>query len=425
MGRSLRWLAPLLLASAARADTIHLVNGRVIEADRAWFQGEQLIYEKNGGVYGLPKSLVKSVQQRSPEVASNDPDVVRGRQRLAAGDAPGAVQALLVALRRDARSLPALHSLAEAYLRLGEGGRARDMAARAVALDDRNARSRALLGDALAALGDRAGAEAEYRKSLQLHGDTEVQDKLARINPQAVMARPRTPEFRIRYEGPMDEVQGVAVLQALTQAFKELEARLGFSPEAPVTVVLATEAAFQDARFPEWAEGVNDGSIRISVRGSDRLSPRQIAVLRHELAHSFISAKTGGNCPTWLQEGISQWLEGGDPAREDPLVAEALRQGRLLPLYSLEAPFQSLSEAEAVLAYAESLSVVAHLLRTRGEPAVVRLLLALSDRLPSEEALPVALALSYPELQRSWEQELRALPKAPPSGRPGSGTSRR
>jgi len=38
----------------------------------------------------------------------------------------------------------------------------------------------------------------------------------------------------------------------------------------------------------------------------------------------------------------------------------------------------------------------------------VRLLAALSDRLPSEEAMPVALALSYPEFQRSWEEYLKS-----------------
>jgi tetratricopeptide (TPR) repeat protein len=423
--RRIPLLLPLALAArVARADTITLVNGNVIEADRAWFQGEQLVYEKNGGVFGLPKTLVKSVEQRSPQAGSEDPNVVRGRQRLEAGDAAGAVEALLVALRRDSRSLPALESLAEAYMRLGEPGRARDMAARAVAVDERSARARALLGDALTALGDRAGAETEYRKSLQLHPDSAVQDKLARLNPAALAPRPRAPELRIRYEGPMNEPLGIAVLQTLTQAFKEFEARLGFAPDAPVTVVLETQAAPQERR-PEWADAVNDGNIRIPVQGVERLGPRQVAVLRHELAHSFISAKTGGNCPTWLQEGVSQWLEGGEPGREDGVVAAALREGRLLPLFALEAPFQSLSETEAVLAYAESLSIVAHLLRTRGEPAIVRLLLALSDRLPSEEALPVALALSYPELQRSWEQDLRALPPRPPNGPPGTGTRRR
>ncbi len=58
------------------------------------------------------------------------------------------------------------------------------------------------------------------------------------------------------------------------------------------------------------------------------------------------------------------------------------------------------------LAYAESLSAVGHILRKRGEAGVVRLLSALSDRIPSEEAMPVALALSYPEFQRSWEAYL-------------------
>jgi hypothetical protein len=138
-------------------------------------------------------------------------------------------------------------------------------------------------------------------------------------------------------------------------------------------------------------------------------------ILRHELAHSFIAARTGGNCPTWLQEGVSQWLEGGDPGREDAAVAQALREGKLRPLLTLEAPFQALPPEDVPLAYAESLSAVAHILRTRGEPGVVRLLAALADRLPSEEALPVALALSYPEFQASWEARLRQpAPSAAP-----------
>ena len=42
---------------------------------------------------------------------------------------------------------------------------------------------------------------------------------------------------------------------------------------------------------------------------------------------------------------------------------------------------------------------------------MVRLISALGDKLPSEEALPVSLALSYPELQASWEEFLRSLHK--------------
>ena len=52
--RLLAGLALVLVAGPAGADTIVLTNGRVIEADRAWYEGTQLRYEKDGGVYGLP-----------------------------------------------------------------------------------------------------------------------------------------------------------------------------------------------------------------------------------------------------------------------------------------------------------------------------------------------------------------------------------
>jgi hypothetical protein len=205
----------------------------------------------------------------------------------------------------------------------------------------------------------------------------------------------------------------MAVLDTLTATYREYARRLGFRPDEPVTVVLQTAAAFQDGRAPYWAEGVNDGTIRIPVRGLDEPTPRLSLVLRHELAHSFVSAKTGGNCPTWLHEGTAQWLEGGDPAREDTTLATAAREHRLIPLLSLEGPFQNLSEADASQAYAESLSAVAHIIRKRGEAGVLRLLSALGDRLPSEEALPVSLALSYPEFQKSWEEHLRGVSPRP------------
>jgi hypothetical protein len=133
-----------------------------------------------------------------------------------------------------------------------------------------------------------------------------------------------------------------------------------------------------------------------------------------------VAARTGNNCPVWLQEGIAQWLEGGDPARDDATLAPLARAGHLPNLLTLEGPFRGLTEPEATIAYAQSLSAVAHILRTRGEAGVVRLVAALSDRLPSEEALPVALALSYAEFQKSWEDSLRGADKNATVGTPAS-----
>jgi tetratricopeptide (TPR) repeat protein len=386
----------------------------VIEADRAWYEGDQLRYEKNGGVYGLPKSLVKSLDQQAAPVAGQDPDITKGRERLSAGAPLEAVRLFQVVLSRDPKSIEALQGLAEAQLALGDKASAREAAARAVQLDGRNARSRILLGDALTGLGDRAGAEAEYRRSLLLRPDPAVQRKVSEL-ATSVSSKQARAQFRIRYDGGVNEPLGLVVLEVLSGAYEDFSRRLGFRPDDPITVVLELGTEIHDTRVPEWAAGVNDGTIHVPLRGLDRPTPRLIAVLRHELAHSFISARTGGNCPAWLQEGIAMWLEGGDPHREDALVGQAVRERRLLPLLTLEAPFQSMPAADLALAYAESLSAVAHIIDLRGQGAVVRLLAGLGDRLPSEEALPAALALSYPEFQASWEARVtgRAAPATP------------
>jgi hypothetical protein len=212
----------------------------------------------------------------------------------------------------------------------------------------------------------------------------------------------------VRYDGAADEPLGLAVMATLDAAWEEYEKRLGFTPGAPVAVVLQTATAFRDTtRAPEWAAAWNDGTIRVPVMGLEELTPELVRVLRHELAHSFVAAKAGAACPTWLQEGIAQWLEGGEASREDAGLATRARAG-LPRLESLEQPFLRLPERDASVAYAQSLSVVAWIVRTRGEASLRNLLAAIGEPRPAAEALPLALRLSYPELQREWMQALVA-----------------
>jgi tetratricopeptide (TPR) repeat protein len=404
------------LSSRAIADTILLRNGRVIEADRTWEQGNQLMYEKNGGTFGLPRTLVLRVDRQAPEEPTSDPDVQKARERLRQDDAADAVRLLQPALLRDPNSLAALQTLAQAYLRLGDARSANGAADRALRVDERDAVTLALKGDALVAEGDRMGAELQYRRSLRLRPDPDVERKLGTLAPspgKTTAAQAKPAQFRVRYDGSVNEPLGMAVVRALTDAYAEFARRLGGSPDEPITVVLQTEARFQGGAPPTWADGINDGTIRVAVQGLEGPTPHLVRVLRHELAHSFIAARTAENCPTWIQEGIAQWLEGGDPNRGDASLAAAARAGKLIPLLSLEGPFQTLSESDATLAYAESLSAVAYVLSRSGEAGLVRILSALGDRMPSEEALPVALALSYPELQRAWTDSLKAADRRP------------
>lgn len=404
---------PLLLlccGATLHADSITLTNGRVIEADRAWFEGNQLRYEKQGGTYGIPRQLVAKVERSAP--APGDPELVRARQELGENNPAEAVRILKEALARGDRSPAVVRLLVEAHLAAGDPRSARALAEEQVRLDPRDAEMHTLRGDALVALGDRVGAELAYRRSLQIRDDVEVSKKLTELAPA-----PPTPnasaQLRIRYDGSVNEPLGSAVLAALGDAFSEYERRLGARPTLPVTVVLQTGTEFQsDTRNPEWAAGINDGTIRAPVGGLDRVTPELLRVLRHELSHSFVSAATGGNCPTWLHEGIAQWLEGGDPNRDDATVVAAARDGQSVSLAALNGGFRHMSTAEATVAYAESLSAVAHILRTRGEAGVTRLLAALGDGLPHEEAFVVALAESYSEFQKSWAARVMAAKPA-------------
>jgi hypothetical protein len=398
----------VLAAASVQADVITLSNGRVIEADRTWYEGSQLRYEKDGAAFGIPRRLVAHLEHGNP--IPPNPDVQRAKQELTAGRPAEAVRLLTGAIARGDQSPEALYLLVEAHLASGDPVAARTAAEQGLKLQPQDARLHALRGDALLASGERLAAELAYRRSAQIHPDPEVTRKLDDLAPPPPAAVPPIgAQLCIRYDGSVNEPLGAQVLAALGDAYAEYERHFGSVLTQPVTVVLQTGTDFQaDARNPEWAAGVNDGTIRAPVGGLERVTPGLLRVLRHELAHSFVTAATGGNCPTWLQEGIAEWLEGADAAHDDAIVVAALREQRVVSLLALDNGFRHLSAADATLAYAESHSAVAHILRTRGEPGLKRLLAALDDGLPIEEAFVVALADSYTEFHHGWTGQLLA-----------------
>lgn len=196
-----------------------------------------------------------------------------------------------------------------------------------------------------------------------------------------------------------------SVLDLASQTFDEFARRLSFRPADAIPIAIEPRRG-----WPEWAAAVNDGVVRIAMPEASGLSPEFRRLFRHELAHSFVTARTGGNCPTWLQEGVSQWLEGseGSAFHADPSIAIAARQGRLLSLRRLDAPFQGLDASELRLAYAESRAAVAYIAATAGEPAVLRLLEILGRGTPFETALREIAGMTYAAFERSWMKTARA-----------------
>jgi tetratricopeptide (TPR) repeat protein len=409
VGRRIFLAAAILAAVPAdAADSIVLKSGRVIEAEHAWLEGLEVRYVKNDTIYSVPRALVARVEASDGGAGLVDPDVRKSRERLAVGQAQEALRHARLALFRHPQSVPALQALAAAQIALGDSARARETAVEALAIEPGSPLSLELLGDALVEAGDFAAAREQYRLAAEAAPQPRVHKKLEALGP--VAASVSSARFRIQFDGNSDEPLGLAVLNVLDQAWEDHERKLGFAPDLSVTVVLQTAKAFQDTtRAPGWAAAWNDGTIRVPVMGLDRPTATLVRVLRHEVAHSFVASRTGANCPTWLQEGLAQWLEGGDPDREDATLASLARGASLPHLDSLEQPFMDLPETQAQVAYAESLSAVAYLLKQHGEDGLRRLIAALATGLRAAEALPAAIGLTYSELQRAWEHRLASL----------------
>jgi hypothetical protein len=265
------------------------------------------------------------------------------------------------------------------------------------------------LGAAQLALGDFARARQALDDALALEPGNAAALELLGGPLGPTPGLPSSARYSVRFDGAADEPLGLGVVKVLDETWEDLERKLGFVPQHPVTVVLQTAKAFFDTtRAPGWVAAWNDGTIRIPVAGLDRPTPGLVRVLRHELAHSFVASRTGANCPTWLQEGLAQWLEGGDPGREDAALARLARRNPLPRLASLEEPFVGLSEGQALLAYAGSLSAVSYLIKQYGLDGVRRVIASLALGRTATDALPTALGIGYPDLQSSWEKTLVA-----------------
>jgi tetratricopeptide (TPR) repeat protein len=396
-------------ASPGSADSIVLTNGRVIEADRAWLEGANVRFQLKGAIFSMPREVVARVDAAGGGSGLEDLDVRLSRERLAAGEAQDALRHGRVAVFRQPQSVPALQALAAAQVALGDAASARKTLGDALALEPANARSLELLGDALADAGDFAAAREQYERAAATSPAPRLTEKLDALAVDPVADSASSARFRIRFDGAADQPLGLSVVKVLDEAWQDHEQKLGFAPRYPVTVVLQTAKAFYDTtRAPGWVAAWNDGTIRVPVAGLERPTAGLVRVLRHEMAHSFVAARTGANCPTWLQEGVAQWLEGGDPAREDEGLVSLARSTQLPKLETLEKPFVGLPEARAQLAYAGSLSAVAYIVKQYGTDGLRRIVAALAAGQKPAEALPSAIGLGYADLQKAWEQKLVA-----------------
>jgi len=144
---------------------------------------------------------------------------------------------------------------------------------------------------------------------------------------------------------------------------------------------------------------VNDGKLRIPISGLSSMTSDLARVLKHELAHSFVSQASGGRCPTWLNEGIAQAVEPKSLGSNGRRLAQLFHAQQSIPYNVLEGSFMRFSPIEAAVAYDESLAAVNYIAETYGMSDVQRILQRLGEGSSTEAALRATIHADYGQLE--------------------------
>jgi tetratricopeptide (TPR) repeat protein len=462
--RSARSIVALLLlvVSSAAADTIVLKNGRRIVASNVTEDNDRVSYDTPAGQMSIPKSIVARIDRdgfgyssaagasSAPPVSAPQVDPVRGYDdvaRLAVhdnaidftylaqlevnarsggataidkvaaghyaaaqflvskGDSNSAIDHYREALSFAPDNLGLLLNLAVLYLRQSQFTTAMDPLERARRVSPESADVAKLMGWACYGANKMDQAVAEWRRAEKLRPDAEVEralEKAERDKAEEESYREgETAHFVLKYNGSATPDLARGILHVLEDDFRDLESQLDFTPPEPVGVILYTEQGFADiTRAPSWVGALNDGRMRIPVQGLTSVTPELARVLKHELTHSFIGQKTHNRAPTWLQEGVAQYMEGRRTTGSAGALLNVGSQGGLPALASLEGSWMGLSGGSASTAYAWSLAAVESIIQTGSIVDISRLLDAMAASPDTEQALRDTLHDDYSDLQQ-------------------------
>lgn len=325
------------------------------------------------------------------------------------GDANGAMDHLREALALTPDDIPALLNLAILYLHnsdytqaLGPLEHARRFTPNSSPLAADIAK---LMGWAYSGANNLDRAIEEWKLSEKLRPDAEVERALVKAerdkSEEENYREGETAHFDLKYYGGANPDLAAEILRNLEEDFNDLESQLSYSPPQQIAVILYTKQAFADiTRAPGWVGALNDGRLRIPVQGLTSVTPELARVLKHELTHSFVGQKTHGRAPTWLQEGIAQWMEGKRSSSTAPGILEAASQSALPNLRSLEGSWMGLPANTVSIAYPWSLAVIESVIQSGDLSDVDRLMDRIGASTSDEGAVREVLRTDYGGLEQ-------------------------
>jgi tetratricopeptide (TPR) repeat protein len=342
---------------------------------------------------------------------------------LSRGDMEHALSDERTALNYEPESPGLLLNVAYVYLRRSEYKQALEYLDKAKRFAPDNADVAKLAGWSYYGLNKLDQAVMEWKRALALRPDREVQAALEKAlqdkQEEESYKENESSHFKLRYNGAAEPALARDVLRTLEMHFSAIESELSFTPPESIGVILYTQEAFTDiTRAPSWAGALNDGRIRVPVQGLTAVDQDLSRSLKHELTHSFIAQKTHAACmglkescairaPTWIQEGMAQWMEGQRSGENASVLIQDYAAGQVLPLGQLEGSWVRMNADLARYSYAWALANVEYIVQKDGMSDINRILDRIGSGMSTEAALKEVLHGDYSDLMQSTAEYLK------------------
>jgi hypothetical protein len=218
----------------------------------------------------------------------------------------------------------------------------------------------------------------------------------------------------IHYYGN-NQAFGQTMLESGIEGLRRNKEQAGMIPDVPVDIyVYPSYEELRDAILyePQWTGGLAYSDFSIIIMGVSGNADFDKGTIIHELTHILVG-RTAFTCigfiPTWLNEGLAVYSEGGPDSSMQAQLDIAIRDNTLFPIRSLGGNFSEIPE-KALLSYGQSYSVVKFMLETYGQQKMNQLLTALSDAEPLDDALIQIYGVDTDGLDSQWRDSLGLPP---------------